>query len=149
MTTPMAPTVWHRLEALLARLRPHREPLSLAADALVVAACWNITYLFRLGFERWIAARPAYDGWVLLGVVALYLLAFAMFRVPQSMWRFAGFGEVKRLTLACLLAGTVAAARTAGSFTRSSGPSTGTPAMRECAFAGSSSSRPNTIHPCW
>ncbi len=115
MTTPASLiTPWHRLEAVLARLRPHREPLSLAADALVVAACWNITYLFRLGFERWISARPSYDGWVLLGVVALYLLAFAMFRVPQSMWRFAGFGEVKRLTLACLLAGTVAAALVMG-----------------------------------
>ena len=114
MTTPTSLTPWHRLEAVLARLRPHREPLSLAADALVVAACWNITYLFRLGFERWISARPSYDGWVLLGVVALYLLAFAMFRVPQSMWRFAGFGEVKRLTLACLLAGTVAAALVVG-----------------------------------
>ncbi len=114
MTTPASLTPWHRLEAVLARLRPHREPLSLAADALVVAACWNITYLFRLGFERWISARPSYDGWVLLGVVALYLLAFAMFRVPQSMWRFAGFGEVKRLTLACLLAGTVAAALVVG-----------------------------------
>ena len=105
-----APTPWHRLDLFLARLRPHREPLSLAADALVVVACWNITYLFRLGFERWLSARPAYDGWVLLGVVAAYLAAFALFRVPQSMWRFAGFGEVKRLTLACALAGVVSAA---------------------------------------
>jgi hypothetical protein len=40
-------------------------------------AGWNATYLFRLGFERWISARPGYDGWVLLGVVGLYLLAFA------------------------------------------------------------------------
>ncbi|MFO1216197.1 MAG: nucleoside-diphosphate sugar epimerase/dehydratase [Burkholderiaceae bacterium] len=103
-------TPWHRLDLFLARLRPHREPLSLVADALVVAACWNITYLFRLGFERWLSARPAYDGWVLLGVVAAYLAAFALFRVPQSMWRFAGFGEVKRLTLACALAGGVSAA---------------------------------------
>ena len=61
---------WHKLDLLLARLRPHGEPLSLLADALVIVACWNITYLFRLGFERWISARPAYDGWVLLGVVA-------------------------------------------------------------------------------
>jgi FlaA1/EpsC-like NDP-sugar epimerase len=114
VTPQPAVTFWHRLESLLIRLRPHREPLSLAADALVVAACWNITYLFRLGFERWLSARPSYDGWVLLGVVALYLLAFALFRVPQSMWRFAGFGEVKRLTLACLLAGLVAAALVMG-----------------------------------
>ena len=79
-------------------------------DALVIAACWNITYLFRLGFERWISARPGYDPWVLLGVVAVYLAAFALFRVPQSMWRFSGFGEVKRLTLACALAGVASAA---------------------------------------
>ncbi|MCY7314458.1 MAG: polysaccharide biosynthesis protein [Rubrivivax sp.] len=82
--------------------------MSLAVDALVIAACWNITYLFRLGFERWISARPAYDGWVLLGVVVAYLAAFMLLKVPQSMWRFSGFGEVKRLTLACLLAGSVA-----------------------------------------
>jgi len=105
-----APSVWHRLDLFLARLRPHREPLSLAVDALVIAACWNITYLFRLGFDRWLSARPAYDAWVLLGVVAAYLVAFALFRVPQSMWRFSGFGEVKRLTLACALAGLASAA---------------------------------------
>ena len=105
-----SPTVWHRLDLFLARLRPHREPLSLLVDAAVVAACWNVTYLFRLGFERWISARPSYDGWVLLGIVAAYLAANTLFRVPQSMWRFSGFGEVKRLTLACLLAGTASAA---------------------------------------
>ena len=107
---PTPPTAWHRLDLFLARLRPHREPLSLAADALVIAACWNITSLFRLGFERWWSARPPYDGWVLLGVVATYLLALTLLRVPQSMWRFSGFGEVKRLTLACAAAGTLAAA---------------------------------------
>ena len=101
---------WHKLDLLLARLRPHREPLSLLADALVIVACWNITYLFRLGFERWQSARPGYDGLVLAGVVLAYLAAFALLRVPQSMWRFSGFGEVKRLTLACALAGSVSAA---------------------------------------
>ena len=76
----------------------------------MVVLAWNATYLFRLGFERWWSARPGYDGWVLLGVVAAYLAAFALFRVPQSMWRFSGFGEVKRLTLACALAGLCSAA---------------------------------------
>ncbi len=104
------PTLWHRLDAALARLRPHREALTLATDAAVVVACWNITYLFRLGFERWISARPSYDAWVLAGVVALYLAASLALRVPQSMWRFSGFGEIKRLTLACAIAGTAAAA---------------------------------------
>ncbi|HSM21260.1 MAG TPA: nucleoside-diphosphate sugar epimerase/dehydratase, partial [Rubrivivax sp.] len=105
-----APSPWHRLDLFLARLRPHREPLSLAVDALVIAACWNITYLFRLGFERWISARPSYDGWVLLGVVAAYLAVFAAFKVPQGMWRFSGFGDIKRLTLACAIAGVGCAA---------------------------------------
>jgi FlaA1/EpsC-like NDP-sugar epimerase len=103
-------TVWHRLDALLARLRPHRVPLSLADRRGGGGACWNVTYLFRLGFERWISARPAYDGWVLAGVVRAYLAAFALMRMPQSLWRFSGFGEVKRLTLACAAAGTVLAA---------------------------------------
>jgi len=110
MTTAENLTVWHRLDRFLARLRPHREPLSLVVDAVVIAACWNITYLFRLGFERWISARPGYDVWVMLGVIALYLIAFAVLRVPQGMWRFSGFGEVKRLAVGCFIAGVTAAA---------------------------------------
>lgn len=103
------PSFWHRFDRFLARLRPHRQPLSLAADAVMVAFAWNVTYLFRLGFERWISARPDYDGWVLLGVVAVYLVVFALMGIPRGMWRFAGFGEVKRLTIACLVAGAVCA----------------------------------------
>ena len=103
-------TFWHRLDRFLARLRPHREAVSLLIDGTVVALAWNVTYLFRLGFERWIDARPGYDAWVMLGVIGAYLLAFKLFRVPQSMWRFAGFGEIKRLTIACALAGVAAAA---------------------------------------
>ena len=103
-------SAWHRLDRLLARLRPHRAALSLLVDAMVIAACWNITYLFRLGFERWLGARADYDPWVLLGVVAAYLLVGVLFKLPQSLWRFSGFGEVKRLTLVCLLAGVASAA---------------------------------------
>jgi FlaA1/EpsC-like NDP-sugar epimerase len=109
MSNDPALTAWHRLDRFLARLRPHREPLSLLVDGLVIAACWNATYLFRLGFERWISARPGYDLWVMLGVIAAYLVAFAVLRVPQSMWRFSGFGEVQRLTLACAAAGVASA----------------------------------------
>jgi FlaA1/EpsC-like NDP-sugar epimerase len=105
---------WQRLDVALARLRPHRELLSLLVDGFVIAACWNATYLFRLGFERWISARPDYDPWVMLALVALYLLASIAFRVPQSMWRFSGFGEVQRLTLACAAAGAVGAALVMG-----------------------------------
>jgi 2-keto-3-deoxy-L-rhamnonate aldolase RhmA len=40
-TSPPNPTpgIWHRLDLFLARLRPHREPLSLVVDARVIAAC--------------------------------------------------------------------------------------------------------------
>lgn len=100
---------WHTLDALLTRIRPHREPLALAIDAAVIAACWNITYLFRLGFERWWSARPAYDGWVLAGLLALYMAVFVALKVPKGMWRFSGFGEVQRLTFACAIAGLVGA----------------------------------------
>ena len=103
------PTAWHRLDVFLARLRPHRAGLSLLIDALVIVACWNITYLFRLGFDRWFSARPGYDAWVLAGIVTAYLAAFVAFQVPRSLWRFSGFGEIKRLTLACALAGTASA----------------------------------------
>ena len=108
------PTVWHRLDHFLARLRPHREPLSLLLDGLLIAFAWNVTYLFRIGFDRWFDARPWYDAWVMLGIVATYLVLFAILRVPQSMWRFSGFGEVKRLTWACLGAGMACAAAVMG-----------------------------------
>ena len=100
---------WHRLDRFLARLRPHRQPLSLAIDGVVIALTWNFTYLFRLGFERWWSARPDYDPWVMLGVIVVYLVSFALLRVPQGMWRFSGFGEIKRLTVACATAGLVSA----------------------------------------
>ncbi len=110
MTSTPQLTFWQRIDVALARLRPHREPLTMLVDALVVAACWNVTYLFRLGFERWIIARPAYDTWVMLGVVAAYATASRLLKVPQSMWRFSGFGEIQRLTLACAVAGVASAA---------------------------------------
>ncbi|HNT38913.1 MAG TPA: nucleoside-diphosphate sugar epimerase/dehydratase [Rubrivivax sp.] len=111
---PAALAAWQRLDALLARLRPHRVPLSLLVDALVVVLAWNATYLFRLGFERWLSARPGYDGAVLAAVVLLYLLALAALRLPHNLWRFTGFAEVQRLTLACFVVGTLAAALVMG-----------------------------------
>ena len=100
---------WQSLDSLLTRVRPHRELLALLIDAGVIAACWHITYLFRLGFERWHSARPSYDGWVMLALVALYLVVFVLLRVPKGMWRFSGFGEVQRLTAACAIAGLLGA----------------------------------------
>ena len=105
----MRPMFWQRLDSFLTLLRPRRQLLSLAIDGVVIAACWNVTYLFRLGFERWLSARPGYDPWVMLGIVALYLAVFIGAGVPRGMWRFSGFGEIKRLTLACLAAGLLAA----------------------------------------
>ena len=110
----LPPTVWHRLDHFLARLRPHREPLSLVVDGLLIAFAWNVTYLFRIGFDRWFEARPWYDFWVMLGIIGVYLTLFWILRVPQSMWRFSGFGEVKRLTWACLGAGVACAATVMG-----------------------------------
>ncbi|NUZ06984.1 polysaccharide biosynthesis protein [Piscinibacter koreensis] len=101
---------WSRVDAGLARLRVHRVPLIVAVDALVVCFAWNFTYLFRLGFERWWSARPGYDAWVMLGVALVYSIAFVASRIPLGMWRFSGFAEVKRLSLACLVAGALSAA---------------------------------------
>ena len=106
----MTDSFWHRLERALARARRYRQPLSLVVDGLVICACWNFTYLFRLGFERWRNARPGYDGWVMLGIAAIYLVVFAAAGIPRGMWRFSGFGEVKRLTIACVVAGLASAA---------------------------------------
>ena len=103
------PSLWHRLDRMLARVRPHRRPLSLLIDGAVIALCWNATYLFRLGFERWLHARPTYDLWVMFAVVAVYLGVFAIAGIPRGMWRFSGFDEIKRLTVACLGAGALCA----------------------------------------
>ena len=101
--------IWHRIDRFLARWRPHRQPLTLLLDGLTIALCWNATYLFRLGFERWWSARPGYDIAVMLGVVAVYLGVFMLARVPEGMWRFSGFGEVQRLTVSCAVAGAISA----------------------------------------
>jgi FlaA1/EpsC-like NDP-sugar epimerase len=107
--SPRYRTIWHRIDALLARLRPWRQLLTLVIDGLTIVAAWNATYLFRLGFERWITARPAYDTWVILGITAVYLASFVALRLPQSMWRFSGINEVRRLALACSVSGIASA----------------------------------------
>lgn len=100
---------WQFLDTLLTRLRPHREALALALDVLVVGIAWQATYLFRLGFERWFSARPDYDSWVMVGLLSIYATVLWALRVPKGMWRFSGFGEVKRLAVACALAGLIGA----------------------------------------
>ncbi len=100
---------WLSLDAWLTRIRPYREWLALALDMLAVALAWQATYLFRLGFERWFEARPGYDHWVMLGIVLVYGLFLKLFHVPKGMWRFSGFGEVKRLAAVCIVAGLISA----------------------------------------
>ncbi|WIT09965.1 nucleoside-diphosphate sugar epimerase/dehydratase [Paucibacter sediminis] len=78
-------------------------------DALVVVLAWQATYLFRLGFERWMSARPSYDAAVIAGLTLLYVLVLWGLKVPKGMWRFSGFGEAKRLAAACLIAGALGA----------------------------------------
>jgi FlaA1/EpsC-like NDP-sugar epimerase len=68
-----------------------------------------VTYLFRLGFERWQPGRPWYDDLVSLGVVAAYLLAMQAFSVRQALWRFFSFDDFRRLAWACAVAGPVCA----------------------------------------
>ncbi len=98
---------WRALDLMLARLRARRASLALLTDLALIALAWQATYLFRLGFERWLSARPTYDTAVLAGLLALYAAALLALQVPRSIWRFSGFGEVKRLFFVCLLAGIV------------------------------------------
>jgi FlaA1/EpsC-like NDP-sugar epimerase len=100
---------WLSLDVFLTRIRPYREGLALALDMGAVALAWQATYLFRLGFERWFSARPGYDHWVMLAVVTLYGVVLKLFNVPKGMWRFSGFGEVKRLAAVCVMSGLMAA----------------------------------------
>ena len=102
--------LWPWLDLVMSALGPRNRSIATLADGLVVLACWHITYLFRLGFERWQPGRPWYDDYVSFGVVAAYLLAMAMTGVPRGLWRFFGFDDFKRIAVGCLLAGLVSAA---------------------------------------
>lgn len=93
----------------LAWLRQRRVGASILADAVLVFIAWQATYLFRLGFERWWSARPAYDGWVVLGVILTYAAVAAALRLPQAVWRYTGFTEIRRLAVACAAAGCLVA----------------------------------------
>jgi lipopolysaccharide/colanic/teichoic acid biosynthesis glycosyltransferase len=100
---------WSRVEARLEQSRAYHRWLAMLVDALVVLACWHLTYLFRLGVERWQPGRPWYDDLVSLGVVAAYLLALQLFGVRQALWRFFAFEDMRRIVFACLAAGLVSA----------------------------------------
>lgn len=66
-------------------------------DAGLITLCWHLGYLFRMGVERWQPARPWYDDYVLLVLVAVHvalLVASGIYRMP---WRYFGFPELARI----------------------------------------------------
>ncbi len=101
--------LWVWLDQAMSALRPRNRAVAMAADALTILACWHVTYLFRLGFERWQPGRPWYDDYVSIGVVLAYLAFLALTGVPRGPWRFFGFDDFKRIALACLIAGALSA----------------------------------------
>jgi len=104
------PGLWKRVAALLEAAHARRGLVAVAGDALLVLGCWHLTYLFRMGFERWQPARPSYDDAVSLGVVALYLAALWAMGARRSLWQFFAFDDFRRLALACGIAGVIGAA---------------------------------------
>ena len=106
--------LWPWLDQAMSALRPRNRSIAMLADALTVLACWHITYLFRLGFERWQPGRPWYDDYVSFGVVLTYLVLLALTGVPRGLWRFFGFDDFKRIAAACVIAGLVSAVAVLG-----------------------------------
>lgn len=101
--------LWAWIDQTLSSPYRHRTWLAVGFDALVVLAAWHMTYLFRLGFERWQPGRPWYDDYVSFGVVAIYLLAIQAFGVRACLWRYFGFDDFRRLAMACGLSGLLSA----------------------------------------
>ena len=101
--------LWPWLDQAMSALNPRNRSLAMLADAVVILACWHVTYLFRLGFERWQPGRPWYDDYVSFGVAALYLVFMALTGVPRGLWRFFGFDDFKRIAAACVMAGLLGA----------------------------------------
>ena len=101
--------LWSRLDRVMTSLHPQRQAMVIVVDAVTVLACWHITYLFRLGFERYQPGRPWYDDYVSFGVVAAYAVCMALTGAHAGVWRFFGFDDLKRITVACLMAGVISA----------------------------------------
>ena len=100
---------WIVIDRWMSHPHRHRQAFALAFDSAVVLACWHLTYLFRLGVERWQPGRPWYDDLVSLAVVLAYLVAMQLFGVRQALWRYFAFDDFRRLVWACGLAGLVSA----------------------------------------
>jgi lipopolysaccharide/colanic/teichoic acid biosynthesis glycosyltransferase len=97
--------LWVRLDQAMSAVHPRNRTVATIADAITILACWQATYLFRLGFERWQPERPPYDSYVSFGVVAVYLVSLAVTGVPRGLWRFFGFDDFRRIAAACVMAG--------------------------------------------
>lgn len=100
---------WINVEQKLSRLGRWNRRVALVADAVMVLACWHLTYLFRLGFERWQPGRPSYDDYVSVAVVVCYSLCLSVAGVPRGLWRFFGFDDFRRIMVGCSLAGLISA----------------------------------------
>ncbi len=101
--------LWSRLDRGMSSLHPQRLLFAGLTDAVTVLVCWHITYLFRLGFERYQPGRPWYDDYVSFAAVAVYVACLALTGAQRGIWRFFGFDDLKRITVACVLAGMVTA----------------------------------------
>ena len=101
--------LWSRLDRGMSSLHPQRRLFAGLTDAVTVLLCWHITYLFRLGFERYQPGRPWYDDYVSFAAVAVYVACLALTGAQRGIWRFFGFDDLKRITVACVLAGMVTA----------------------------------------
>ncbi len=100
---------WARIDRWMSSPHRHRNVLAIAFDACAVLACWHLTYLFRLGFERWQPGRPWYDDAVSLGVVSAYLVSIQLHGVRRALWRYFAFDDFRRLVWACAWAGLTSA----------------------------------------
>ncbi len=101
--------LWSSLNRRLDRLRPQRQAVVLLADACLILLAWHLTYLFRMGVERWLHERPSYDWAVVLGVIAIYSVLSWAIGVPRASWRYVSFHDISRLSWVCLGAGLTSA----------------------------------------
>lgn len=100
---------WSLVDQGLNWAHGHRLRVATAVDGVVVLLAWHLTYLFRLGFERWQPGRPWYDDRVSVAVVLTYLVCLQVLGVRRSMWRYFAFDDFRRLGAACLVAGLLSA----------------------------------------
>jgi lipopolysaccharide/colanic/teichoic acid biosynthesis glycosyltransferase len=104
------PVPWRIVARMLDLVQSRRRVVTMVVDSLLVLACWHLSYLFRMGFERWQPARPAYDDAVSLGAIVLYMGALTVMGASRSLWQHFAFDDFRRVALACAMAGVVGAA---------------------------------------